>query len=119
MNRFATCGEAIPEPRLLAIPFTLTCSAACDRQRDLWRKRKAAKRARERRKVARDKPFVPMIHHEPELGDRLAFRGQDSGVHERQRTLDANSTLGDCPDTRSAANPRKPSCRRCQRRLAT
>ena len=60
MKRLATCGEAIPEPRLLAIPFTRTCSAACTRQRDLWRKRKAAKRVRERRKAARAKPTVSL-----------------------------------------------------------
>ena len=58
MRKCTMCGEAIPEPRLLAIPFTLTCSAACARQRDLWRKRKAAKRARERRKAARAKRTV-------------------------------------------------------------
>ena len=53
MKKCTMCGQAIPEPRLLAIPFTLTCSAVCARQRDLWRKRRAAKRARERRKAAR------------------------------------------------------------------
>ena len=42
MKKCTMCGEAIPEPRLLAIPFTLTCSAACARQRDLWGKRQAA-----------------------------------------------------------------------------
>ena len=33
-------------------------------------------------------------------------------------TLEKKSTLGDWPDVRIAANPRRPSCRRCQRRLA-
>ena len=49
----------------------------------------------------------------------VALRGRDLGVHERRRTLDAKSTLGDWPDIWIAANPRKPSCMRCQRRLAT
>ena len=49
----------------------------------------------------------------------VALRGRDLGAHERRRTLDAKSTLGDWPDIRIAANPRKPSCRRCQRRLET
>ena len=49
MKKCTMCGQAIPEPRLLAIPFTLTCSAVCARQR----KHQAAKRARERRKAAR------------------------------------------------------------------
>ena len=47
------CEEPIPEPRLEAIPFTLTCSPACARKRALWRRRQAAKRQYERRKAKR------------------------------------------------------------------
>ena len=47
----------------------------------------------------------------------VALRGRDLAPHERRRTLDAKSTLGDWPEVRIAANPRKPGCRQCQRRL--
>lgn len=47
------CPEPIPQPRLEAIPITLTCSPACARERALWRRRQAAKRQYERRKEAR------------------------------------------------------------------
>ena len=47
------CGEPIPQPRLEAIPITLTCNATCARERALWRRRQAAKRQYQRRKAAR------------------------------------------------------------------
>ena len=47
------CPHPIPQPRLEAIPITLTCSSACARERALWRRRQATKRQYERRKGAR------------------------------------------------------------------
>ena len=44
------CPHPIPQPRLEAIPITLTCNADCARERALWRRRQAA---HERRKGAR------------------------------------------------------------------
>ena len=45
------CKGPIHEVRLKVAPHVLTCSALCARERDLWRKRQAAKRARERKKA--------------------------------------------------------------------
>ena len=47
------CPLEIAEPRQIVAPHTLTCSPACARERDLWRKRQAAKRQRQRQKAAR------------------------------------------------------------------
>ena len=47
------CSEEIAEPRQIVAPHTLTCSPACARERDLWRKRQAARRQRQRQKAAR------------------------------------------------------------------
>ena len=46
------CKGPIHEVRLKVAPHVLTCSALCARERDLWRKRQAAKRARQRKKDA-------------------------------------------------------------------
>ena len=48
------CAGQIPAARLDVAPHVLTCSASCARERDLWRKRQAAKRARQRRKDANE-----------------------------------------------------------------
>ena len=47
------CSEEIAEPRQIVAPHTLTCRPACARERDLWRKRQAARRQRQRQKAAR------------------------------------------------------------------
>ena len=47
------CKGPIHEVRLEVAPHVLTCSALCARERDLWRKRQAAKRQRQRQKAAR------------------------------------------------------------------
>ena len=46
------CTEPIPEPRLLVVPHTLTCSPECSHQRIRWRSRERAKLQRQRRKAA-------------------------------------------------------------------
>ena len=46
------CPKPIPEPRLLVVPHTLTCSPECSRQRIQWRSRERAKLQRQRRKAA-------------------------------------------------------------------
>ena len=46
------CPKPIPEPRLLVVPHTLTCSPECSRERIRWRSRERAKLQRQRRKAA-------------------------------------------------------------------
>ena len=46
------CPKPIPEPRLLVVPYTLTCSPECSRERIRWRSRERAKLQRQRRKAA-------------------------------------------------------------------
>ena len=46
------CPKPIPEPRLLVVPHTLTCSPECSRERIRWRSRERAKLQRKRRKAA-------------------------------------------------------------------
>ena len=47
------CSKPVAPERIAVVPQTLTCSAACSRERDLWRKRQGAKRQRERAKAER------------------------------------------------------------------
>ena len=46
------CSKPIPEPRLLVVPHTLTCSPECSGERIRWRSRERAKLQRQRRKAA-------------------------------------------------------------------
>ena len=47
------CKAEIPQARLDVAPHVKTCSAACAAQREIWRRRQGAKRARQRLKEAR------------------------------------------------------------------
>ena len=47
------CQAEIPQARLDVAPHVKTCSAECAAQREIWRRRQGAKRARERLKAQR------------------------------------------------------------------
>ena len=60
------CPKPIPEPRLLVVPHTLTCSPECSRER--------AKLQRQRRKAANAAKREAAAHFETRVWERGATR---------------------------------------------